>query len=130
MYWGFALLLMILFVRPVLQNPVQPPENRPAEQLQAVVKEYQGLLDAFATAYRQVKGGKEKQVDFYRKHYPAPEQYYSRLLAAVKLDPQDPAAVDALIWVATHQSNEPKDAESQSKALALLGRDYLSSDKL
>jgi hypothetical protein len=38
--------------------------------------------------------------------------------------------VDALVWVVTHTSNEPKDTDTQRRALDILRRDHLASDRL
>jgi thiol-disulfide isomerase/thioredoxin len=42
----------------------------------------------------------------------------------------DAAAMDALVWVVTHSSNEPRDTDTPRKALDILRRDHLASDKL
>lgn len=38
--------------------------------------------------------------------------------------------MDVLVWVVTHSSNESRDEAAQRKALAILRRDYLASEKL
>lgn len=111
--------------------PCSEPESdkAPAEQLKALVKEYQGLLDAFEMAFLEVKGDAQRDA-FFEKKYPQPERFYPRFMALVEKHSKDAAAVDALIWVVTHSSNEPKDEAAQRKALDILRRDHLASDKL
>jgi thiol-disulfide isomerase/thioredoxin len=105
------------------------PDNLPAEQLKALVKEYQDLLDAYHKDIQKVKG-EAKRDEFFWKNYPQPERLYPRFMALAKKHPDHTASVDALIWVVTHTSNEPKDKATPRKALDTLRRKHLASDKL
>jgi thiol-disulfide isomerase/thioredoxin len=107
-------------------GPVKLP---PARQVKALLKEYQDSLDAFDKAFREIKGEAERN-EFFRKNYPPPERLYPPLLALAAKYPKDAAAVDALIWVVTHSSNEPKDEGAQRQALDMLRRDHLANDKI
>jgi thiol-disulfide isomerase/thioredoxin len=122
-------LLSILVVLPAAAGFGQEPDRSPADQLKALVKEHQDALDAFEKAFREVKGEAQRN-EFVKKNYPPPERLYPRLMALAEKHPKDAAAVDALIWIVNHFSNEPKDQASQRKALEKLGRDYLASEKL
>jgi hypothetical protein len=122
-------LLGILVVLAAAPGSEQKPEIPPAEQLTALAKEYQDSLDAFQKAYREVKT-EAKTIEFFRKNYPPPERLYPRFMALAEKHSDDAAAVDALVWVVTHSSNEPKDEATQRKARDLLLRDHLASDKL
>lgn len=105
------------------------PDDLPAEQLKALVKEYQDLLDVYHKDIQKVKGEANRD-EFFSKNYPQPEKLYPRFMALAKKHPDHAAAVDALIWVVTHSSNEPKDKAAQREALDTLRRKHLASDKL
>jgi thiol-disulfide isomerase/thioredoxin len=122
-------LLPILVVLPAVAGSEQQPNLPPAEQLTALLKEYQDSLDAFEKAFREIKGRAERN-EFFLKNYPSPERCYPRLLALAENHPKDGAAVDALVWVVSHASNEPKDEAGRRMAWVMLRRDHLASDKL
>lgn len=125
-------LLQILVVLPAAAGFEQKPDTPPAEQLKALVKEHQDLLDAFERAFREVKGEAQRNA-FWWKNYPPPERFYPRLMALAEKYPKDAAAVQALIWVANHFPHdfaEPKYQGARRQALDRLGRDHLASDKL
>ena len=107
----------------------QPSDKPPAEQMKALVNEYRDSLEAFEKAMGKVEA--ETQRDkFFEKNHPRPERLYPRFMALATKYPKDASAVDALIWVVSHNSNEPKDSATQGKALDTLRRDHLASDKL
>lgn len=118
----------------------QESDRPPAEQLKALVKEHQDLLDAFEKGFREVKDEAQRN-EFWWKSYPPPERFYPRLMALAEKYPKDAAAVEALIWVVLHQppyyDSGPKDQERRRKALETRGqaldwlrRDHIASDKL
>jgi len=118
----------------------QKSDTPPADQLKTLVKEHQDSLDAFEKAFREVKGEAQRN-EFYWKNYPPPERLFPRLMSLAEKYPKDAAALDALIWVATHHApyydSGPKDQERRRKALETQGqalnwliRDHLASDKL
>ncbi len=107
----------------------QASNKTPAEQLKALVQDYQGLLDAFEKAFQEIKGDAQRDA-FFAKNYPPSERFYPRFMALAQRHAKDPAAVDALIWVVTHSSPEPKDETAQRKALDILRRDHMASNKL
>jgi thiol-disulfide isomerase/thioredoxin len=107
----------------------QESEKAPPEQLKDLVKEYQGLLDAFEKALLEIKGDARRDA-FVEKSYPRPERFYARFMALAAKHSKDAVAADALIWVVTHSSPEPKDEPVQRKALDLLRQDHIASDKL
>jgi len=122
-------LLQILVVLPAAAGFEQKPDTPPADQLKALVKEHQDLLDAFERAFQEVKG--EAQLnEFYKKNYPSPARLYPRLMALAEKYPNDAAAVEALIWVVNHYSDVPEYQGTRRQALDRLGRDHLASDKL
>src|SRR5437588_11158668 len=101
-------LLQILVVLPAAAGFEQKLDTPPADQLKALVKEHQDLLDAFERAFREVKG-EARRNEFWKKNYPPPERLYPRLMALAEKYPKDAAAVEALIWVVIHHSSyEPR----------------------
>ncbi len=125
-FLGLLGLLLLIAVTP---GSEPSPEKPPAEQLKALTKEYQDSLDVFQRAYREVRT-EAKKIAFFRKNYPPPERLYPRFMALAEEHSADAAAVDALVWVVTHSSHEPQDTDTQRKALDILRRDHLASDKL
>jgi len=116
--------------RPPKQGARKEPDPPPAQQLKALENEYQDELDSFEKAYGKIKSEAERN-EFYQKKYPQPERLYPRFMALAEKYPKDAAAVEALAWVVNHNSDEePKAAETQRKAIDILRRDYLASDKL
>jgi thiol-disulfide isomerase/thioredoxin len=108
----------------------QEYDTPPAQQLKTLVEEYQDELYAFGRAFEEVKGEAQRE-EFYRKKYPPPERLYPSLMALAKKYPKEPAAIDALVWVVNHSSADgPEDESTQQKALDLLRRDHIGSDKL
>jgi hypothetical protein len=107
----------------------QESERTPSKQQEALVKEYQTLLDAFEKAYREIQDEAQQEA-FYEKDHPQPERFYSHFMALAEKHPQDPAAVDALIWVVTHSFYESRDEATQKKAWDRLRENHLTSEKL
>lgn len=126
---GLICLLGIMIIFGASPCSAHEPDQAPAEQLKALVKEYQGLLETFEKALLEVKGDAQRDA-FYEKNFPWPERFYPHLMELAQKHSKDPAAVDALIWVIVHSSPEPKDEAAQIKALDMLRRDHIASDKL
>jgi thiol-disulfide isomerase/thioredoxin len=100
-----------------------------AKQFEALKQDYQQQLDAFQKVFDQGKTEADRD-RLWRERFPPPEAFYARFIALAEKNPKDPAAVDALIWVATNSSNEPKDSKTQARALDTLQRQYINSEKL
>jgi thiol-disulfide isomerase/thioredoxin len=122
-------LLGMTVVLGVAPSSAQEPVLTPADELRYLVKEYQGLLDDFEAAFREVEGEAQWEA-FFAKNYPQPERFYPRFMALAEKHPKDAAAVDALIWVVNHSSPEPKDESAQRTALGILRRDHIASAKM
>jgi hypothetical protein len=113
--------------------------DTPAEEYQALAKEYQTAMDAFRKAFSEAKSDEEQQKAF-EKLYPDSEKFAERFLALAEKYPKDAAAVDALVWVIQYArplwpANVMGDKEQLAKqpferAKAILVRDHLASDKL
>jgi hypothetical protein len=116
--------------KPKGEPPKEPPKKAeapksPAEQYQALVKEFQGAQQEFFKEYQAAKTQEERQ-KLYQEKYPRPDKFADRFLKLAEDHPKDPAAVDALVWVCT---NAPGGTAGQN-ALETLLKDHLQSDKL
>ena len=89
----------------------------PAAQYQALTQEFQKAREDFFNDEERGKIGAT---------YPQPQKYAGRFLELAQKNPQDPAAVAALVWVITDVSVGPE----VDQAMGLLMKDYLQSDKL
>lgn len=102
----------------------------PAEELQALIEEYEDAQRAFSKAYRDAKTDEDKQ-KVIKEKLPDAGKYAPRFVAFAEKYPKDPAAIDALVWVMTNARDRSTDKESpRAKAQAILLKDYITSDKL
>jgi len=72
-------------------------QKTPKEQFQAVLDAYQEAQRDFSQAYSKAKTDEERSKIVTEK-YPKADEYARRFLAIADAAPDDPAAVDALIW--------------------------------
>src|SRR5947209_14670658 len=75
----------------------KPPPDKaatPADQYQALTKEYQSAQQDFFKEYQAAKTPEAKQKVFAAK-YPNAQKYAQRFLDLAEKHPKDPAAVDA-----------------------------------
>jgi hypothetical protein len=123
-------ILGLLLAVPALRAEDKPKEKSatPAEQYQALVKEHGKAQQAFFEAYQKASTDEAKQ-KLLKEQYP---DFAPKFLALAEKYPKDPAALDALVWIATQGIYRPKGTGEQSlaKALDLLVRDHLASEKL
>jgi hypothetical protein len=93
----------------------------PAQQYQALVKEYNDAEQAFEKQYRQAKTDEERHK--LEEKAPRGDTLAPKFLALAEKNPKDAVAVDALVWIV--QNAEEKGKESpRGRALAILGRDH------
>ncbi len=97
----------------------------PADQYRALVKEYSTAAQEYNNALRDAKTPEERKKVTDEKR-PQPQAFAGRFMAIAEKNPQDPVAVDALIWVATFGYQSPE----AGKALDLLAQSHAASDKL
>jgi hypothetical protein len=130
--------LVLLLAWPALAREDQAKdkpkdENKPAspaEQYQALTGEYDNALQAFSKANKEAKNDEQRQKVF-QEMYPQPRKYAPRFLELAQKYPKDPAAVAALVWVVTNDRSAPTGKDDpRAKALEILLRDHLQSDKL
>src|SRR5262249_53716704 len=102
----------------------------PAEQYQALLREYQNAQQVFFKEYQAAKTMEEKQKLFQEK-YPEPAKYAPKFLELAEKHPKDRAAFDSLAWVANNinLSAATKD-QTRAKAIAILLRDHLQNPQL
>jgi hypothetical protein len=107
-----------------------------ADQATTPAEQYQALLKEFSTAART---NWEPTTDVERSNAVARmDQILQKLLALAQSNPKDPIALDALTqmvtieyWLTAYSSHPGWGKESpQTRAIALLLRDHLESDKL
>jgi hypothetical protein len=122
-------LFVLLLAWPVLADDDKPKDKQsPAEQVKAIIKEYQDAQADFSKAYQEAKTEEERE-KIVKEKYPKAEKFAPRLLAVAEKNPKDPGALDALIWVVTNIYESGKDSP-RAKALRLMRADHVQSDKL
>lgn len=128
--------LVLLLALPALADDDKPKDKdkpkaepkTPAEQVQAVIEEYEDAQRDFSKAYRAAKTSEERQKVIQEKN-PDAGKFAPRLFAIAEKHPKDAAAVDALVWVVTNIYDSGKDSP-RGKALGLLLKEHVQSDKL
>ncbi len=100
-------------------------KKTPKAQFQAVLDEYQKAQQEFSQAYSKAKTDEERSKLFNEK-YPQPTAYADRFMAIADLAPDDPAAVDALVWCVQLGNGRP----NASKAMERLAQKHADNPKL
>jgi hypothetical protein len=124
--------LVLLLALPALGDEDKPKDKpaTPAEQYKALVKEHQDAMKAFQKAYSDAKTNEDRQKVFADK-YPQPDRLAPKFLDLAEKNPKDAVAVDALVWIVTNTfgGRGGKD-DPRTKAVAILSRDHVQSEKL
>src|SRR5690242_9855883 len=123
MYRIVGVVLLLLPALPAA-GAEDKPKDKPADQYQALVKQYQDEMNAFMEAYRGAKTQEQRQKAF--EKYPQPDKLAPKFLELAEKNPKDPAALDALLWVVTNARTQGKDSP-RAKALAALNKDWVDS---
>jgi hypothetical protein len=100
---------------------------KPAEQYQALVKEFNDAQQAFFKTYQKAKTEEEKSTLLEEK-YPG-DTMAPKFLEFAEKNAKDPAGVDALLWVAQNARKEGKDSP-RARALAVLSHDHVTKPKV
>jgi len=100
-------------------------KKTPKTQFQAVLDEYQKAQQEFSQAYSKAKTDEERSKVFNDK-YPKPNDYAVRFMAIADEAPDDPAAVDALVWCVQLGSG----GSNALKAMGLLAQEHADDPKL
>lgn len=97
----------------------------PTARYQALFDEHDAAMKAFRLASLMAKTEADKQ-KAYEEKYPEAGVFAPRFLQIAKDAPDDPAAIDALVWIASNASEEKEAGE----AFEILARDHIGSNKL
>jgi hypothetical protein len=125
---GGVLALLLAIPAAWAEDKPKDKAPTPAEQYKALLKQYQDALNAYMTEVRKAKTPEEQRKAF--EKYPKADKLAPKFLALAEKNPKDPIALDALIWVATNGNGRMSAKGPRARAIALLSRDYLQSDKL
>jgi hypothetical protein len=125
--------MLLLALVPALQSQDKAGKPAtPAEQYKAILADYERAVADFRKALSSAKTPQEQQKVFEEKQPEKKrEAFAARFLKLAETNPKDPVAVDALLWVATNAPSIDSAPESpHAKALTMLARDHVRSDKL
>ncbi len=126
---AFGLLAMLALL-PALSARDKDETPTPAQQYQALVKEEKTEERKFDKALEEAKTPQEQQKVF-QEAITQLSKYYPRFLALAENNPKAPAAVDALIWVISHNRVPKYDPQSpRTKALKILLRDHVQNERM
>ena len=92
-------------------------KGTPKEQFQTVLDAYQEAQRDFSQAYSKAQTNEERS-RIAREKYPKSDEYARRFLAIADAAPDDPAAVDALIWYIRIQLGRREDTSKVTRRLA------------
>jgi len=122
--------LVLLLATPALWAEDKPKDKpaTPAEQYQALLKEYQEAMTAYQGALKDAKTPEEQQKIIAEK-YPK-QKFAPRFLELAEKNPKDPVALDALLWVLSDDFGPPGGKDTKAKAADTLVRDHVESEKL
>jgi hypothetical protein len=99
--------------------------DSPQARFEAIQKEYQQARQEFSAAYSKATTDEERRKVVESK-YPNPQKYVPRMMELADSAPDDPAAVDALVWVVQF-GGQAKDAD---RAIERLARDHAQDHKV
>jgi hypothetical protein len=97
------------------QNKPDKP-GTPAEQYQALVKEFNQAREEYFNAARQAKTAEERRTA--QEKLPRPQKYADRFMKVAEEHPQDPVAVDALLWVSLNARGTTPAKKAQDRLFA------------
>jgi hypothetical protein len=80
----------------------------PGEQYRALCREYDEARGRYEQALREAKSDEERQTVF-RKSYVGPEHYTHLFQLLAWLHPEDPAAIDARVWIGSRDPPAQRD---------------------
>jgi hypothetical protein len=99
--------------------------DSPLARFEAIQKEYQQAQREFSAVYSKATTDEERR-KLVQSKYPNPDTYVPRMMELADSAPGDPAAVDALVWVAQF-ARQSKEAD---RAVERLARDHAQHPKL
>jgi peroxiredoxin len=125
-------ILGLVALLPALQSGDKKPKTpTPAQQYQALVKEYQKAEIELKRRRDLSKGSFGKQ-NAAKEEIQQPEKKFPPLfLELAEKNPKDPVAVDSLAWIVTHvRLFKTVPANPRSQAMKILLRDHVQSEKM
>jgi thiol-disulfide isomerase/thioredoxin len=125
MRFSVAAVVAFAVSMPAIQTLQGSDSQSPAEQYSSLLDEHRRQLKDFSDATQQAKTDEERRKAFEEKH-PDNSAFAARFWKLAQDHPDDPAAVDALVWVALYVPDRPL----SEKALALLLERHIKSEKL
>ncbi len=135
----FPLVRTALFVAPLCMAPAlaqSPPETPqepvveaeptgdPAAQVQTIIGEYDGKMEAFYELYQNAEDDAAREKLY--GSYPQAGPYVERLKTIIEQAPENPAAVTAIVWILSN--SEARD--QRAGFLALLLKHHMASDEI
>jgi hypothetical protein len=109
-------------------EPAKP--GTPAAEYRALMKEYSEAQEAYTKAYQDAKD-EDKPKLHPQNFFKLIDKSASKFLELAEKHPKDSVAVDALAWVVSSQNGRSAANNSlRSKAIAILQRDYITSEKI
>src|SRR6266446_3778942 len=126
--------LVLVLALPALRADDEPKDKakeKPplaTEQYQALLKEAQEAQQAFMTALREAKTQEERSKVMQEQN--PTTALAPKFVALAEKYPKDSVALDALIWVMTDRFGGSGNKEARAKAIEILTRDHIQSEKL
>jgi hypothetical protein len=115
--------VVLLLARPALADDDKPADKSKKPDKQTPAQQYQALVEEFDVA-QQVSPWTEKR--------PQPDKFAPKFIELAEKNAKDPVALDALVWVLTntYASGPAKKDSPRAKAIAMVSRNHVKSDKL
>jgi hypothetical protein len=108
--------------------PTLPP-GPPAEQVKALIGQYDAASAEFRKRYQAAKSDEEQQKLLVL--LTDPNDYAALLMQVAERNPKDPAAFDAMLWVVKYGRPSPRGKDSPfAKAKTTLARDHLMDPRI
>jgi len=124
-------IIALLVLAPATWAQEKPPDGKkgpvqtPRQRYEAILGDYNKAMQEFGQEYQKAKTEAEQSKVLEQK-YPKPETFAGRFLDLARENPDDPAAVDALVWIV--QNNQS--GKAVDEAVDRLVKDHLQSPKM
>ena len=89
-------------------EPPKATQQSASERYRALLKDYEKAQQGFSEAYTKATTDAERQKVIQQK-YPQPERFAARFLELAEQQPQDPAALESLVWICSFASSTPQE---------------------
>jgi AhpC/TSA family len=105
----------------------EPPDKKaatPAEEYQAILKDYQQKQQEFSKAYQAAKDDAERQKAF--EKYPQPQQFAARMQKLAEANAKSDVGLDAAAWLVQQVRSGP----ASDKGLEILAENHVQNAKI